>query len=85
MTSEQIKDKPILHTVLDQTFERLEQLVEDQTLELATQETGKVEFVGYGIANVSGLPGVRSEEMIRFPHGIMGMAFNLDEIGRAHV
>ncbi|HSM25604.1 MAG TPA: alternate F1F0 ATPase, F1 subunit alpha [Anaerolineaceae bacterium] len=92
MTSEQVKEKQILHTVLDETFERLEQLVEGQSLALATQETGKVEFVGYGIANVIGLPGVQSEEMIRFPHGIMGMAFNLDAdnvgvvlLGKSHL
>jgi F-type H+/Na+-transporting ATPase subunit alpha len=32
---------------------------------------------------LSGLPGVKSEELIQFPNGLQGMAFNLDpdEVG----
>ncbi|PKO08340.1 MAG: F0F1 ATP synthase subunit alpha [Chloroflexi bacterium HGW-Chloroflexi-2] len=78
METTNVNQKTILQTVLDDTFENLEQLVERQEFELITQETGVVDFIGYGIARVRGLPGVRSEELIRFPHGLMGMAFNLD-------
>lgn len=46
-------------------------------------ETGIVEQVGQGVARVSGLPAVESMELVRFPNGILGIAFNLDpdEVG----
>lgn len=78
MAVEQVNEKTILQNVLDETFENLANLVEGQEFELITEETGFVDFIGYGIARVIGLPGVRSEEIIRFPHGVTGMAFNLD-------
>ena len=42
-----------------------------------------VHFVGNGIALVAGLPGIRSEELVRFPDNLLGMAFNVDahEVG----
>ncbi len=78
MAIEKIQSETILKPLLDETFKNLDQLVERQEFQLITKETGVVEFIGYGIAQVRGLPGVRSEEIIRFPHGVMGMAFNLD-------
>ncbi|MCP5158961.1 MAG: alternate F1F0 ATPase, F1 subunit alpha [Gammaproteobacteria bacterium] len=50
---------------------------------LAAVETGVVEQVGQGIARVSGLPGVESMELVRFPNRVLGIAFNLDpkEVG----
>ena len=46
-------------------------------------ETGVVERLGHGIAQVNGLPGVEAMELVRFPNGILGIAFNLDpdEVG----
>ena len=32
-----------------------------------------------GIAQISGLPGVGYEELVRFSGGVLGMAFNIDE------
>jgi F-type H+-transporting ATPase subunit alpha len=46
---------------------------------LAPSETGTVESVAIGIAIVSGLPGAGFEELLRFPNGSMGIAFNIDE------
>lgn len=45
---------------------------------VAAVETGVVEQVGQGIARVNGLPGVAAMELVRFPNGIFGLAFNLD-------
>lgn len=42
-------------------------------------ETGTVLYVGDGVARVHGLANVRSTELVEFPHGIMGMALNLEE------
>jgi F-type H+-transporting ATPase subunit alpha len=46
--------------------------------ELKFEEIGVVSFVGKGIVRITGLPHVRSEEIIRFPANKLGMAFNLD-------
>jgi len=42
-------------------------------------DTGTVLQVGDGIARVHGLANVMASELVEFPHGIMGMAFNLEE------
>lgn len=78
MTLQQGDQQRMLQQVLDDTFAGFEQRVKAQPLDLSTQETGWIDFIGYNIAHVKGLPGVFSTEMIRFPHGVMGMAFNLD-------
>jgi hypothetical protein len=43
------------------------------------REVGRVLEVGDGIARVWGLSGVMAGEMVEFPHGITGLAFNLEE------
>ncbi|MDP9044645.1 MAG: alternate F1F0 ATPase, F1 subunit alpha, partial [Pseudomonadota bacterium] len=50
---------------------------------LQAREVGTILSVATGIARVSGLPGVGFEELIAFPGGAFGVAFNLDaeEIG----
>jgi F-type H+-transporting ATPase subunit alpha len=42
-------------------------------------ETGSVISVGDGIARVYGLERVMAGEMVEFPHGVMGIALNLEE------
>jgi F-type H+/Na+-transporting ATPase subunit alpha len=73
----------LLGPVLDATMARLQQTVERGRGELGVRETGKVLQVGGGIARIDGLPGVGSEELIRFPDGVLGIAINLDrdEVG----
>jgi F-type H+-transporting ATPase subunit alpha len=46
---------------------------------LREREVGFVTSVATGIAMVAGLPHVGSEELVRFPHGVLGVAFNVDE------
>ena len=50
---------------------------------LSLEEFGEVTYIGQGVARVQGLPHVKSEELVRFEGGLLGMAFNLDpdEIG----
>jgi len=43
------------------------------------REVGVVLEVGDGIARVYGLSGVMSGEMVQFPSGVIGLAFNLEE------
>src|SRR5882672_8296381 len=42
-------------------------------------ETGSVISVGDGIARVYGLENVMAGEMVEFPHGVTGIALNLEE------
>ncbi len=68
------------------TIEHVSGAVEDAlgaAAELVLEEVGEVTYVGHGIARVTGLPSVQSEELVRFPRGLMGMAFTLseDEVG----
>ncbi len=69
--------------ILDDTFDALHQVMADQRPTLQIHDIGTTSFVGQGIARIQGLPGVRSEELIRFPGGLLGMAFNIDpdEVG----
>ncbi len=46
--------------------------------ELELREVGNVIEAGDGIARVSGLANVRSQELVQFANGVMGIAFNLE-------
>lgn len=72
-----------LKTFLDDTFDTMDKVLEEQNPELRQLEVGQIEFVGRDIARVSGLPRVRAEEMVRFAGNYMGLVFNVDpqEIG----
>lgn len=72
-----------LRGILSQTFTAFDRVLQDQRVELQVQEVGTVKSVGQGIAIADGLPGVKSEELVRFPGGLLGMALNLNpnEIG----
>ena len=43
------------------------------------REVGTVISVGDGIARIYGLDRVMSNELLEFPHGVFGMALNLEE------
>ncbi|WP_349828981.1 F0F1 ATP synthase subunit alpha [Brevibacterium litoralis] len=45
----------------------------------AKTEVGKVVTAGDGIAQISGLPGVMANELLKFEDGTLGLAQNLDE------
>ncbi|MBC3764461.1 alternate F1F0 ATPase, F1 subunit alpha [Neptunicella marina] len=68
-----------LNNLFDRQYELLNQLRETVSPDLSVQEVGYIISVSTGIATVSGLPGVGYEELIKFPHDIYGIAFNIDE------
>jgi F-type H+-transporting ATPase subunit alpha len=72
-----------LQHVFDQAFAGICEVREDVTPQLRPREVGAITSVATGIAKVSGLPGVGFEELVTFPGGVPGIAFNLDadEIG----
>ncbi len=68
-----------LQSVLDRTFAGLSQAREAFTPQLAPREVGAIINLSTGIARVSGLPGAGFDELLEFPGGVFGIAFNLDE------
>jgi len=73
----------MLHEFLDDTFERLNEAVRAARPAPRPRQTGRLTYVGGGIARVRGLPDVTSEELIEFPGSLLGVAVNLDpgEVG----
>jgi F-type H+-transporting ATPase subunit alpha len=63
---------------LDHALHVLQEAREAFVPELVLREVGIVTNVSTGIAMVSGLPGVGSEELIQFPNGVLGIAFDVD-------
>jgi len=78
-----MKQDNTLNRVLDRALEHLEQVSNEYETRLDLDEIGNVIQVGDGVATVRGLPRVQSEELVEFPNGLYGMAFNLDveEVG----
>lgn len=68
-----------LQTVFDRTFGAFDQTVPTFKPQLTLREVGIITSVTTGIAIVSGLPGVGYEELLQFPGGVLGIAFNVDE------
>jgi F-type H+-transporting ATPase subunit alpha len=56
----------------------LEKQIKDFKPEVGLREIGTVLEAGDGIARVSGLTGVRSQELVQFENGVMGIAFSLE-------
>jgi F-type H+-transporting ATPase subunit alpha len=53
--------------------------IENYEKAINVSETGSVISVGDGIARVFGLDNVMAGEMVEFPHGVTGIALNLEE------
>jgi len=53
--------------------------IEDYDSSLVVSEVGNVISVGDGIARVHGLEKVMYSELLEFPHGVAGLALNLEE------
>ncbi|MDD2732891.1 MAG: alternate F1F0 ATPase, F1 subunit alpha [Desulfuromonadaceae bacterium] len=67
-----------LQTVIDSAFSEIRQVRESFTPQLKPLEVGNITSVSTGIAKVSGLPGVGFDELVTFPGGLLGIAFNVD-------
>ena len=68
-----------LQSVFDRAFAGIGQVREAFTPQLTPHEVGTITAVSTGIAKVSGLPSVGFEELVKFPGGVFGIAFNVDE------
>ena len=63
----------------DEITQLLRQQIENYEQRIQVDEVGTVISLGDGIARVHGLDKVMAGELIEFPHGIAGLAMNLDE------
>ncbi len=63
----------------DEIARVLREEIENYDRAVQVSETGYVVTVGDGIARVHGLDKVMAGELIEFPHGVSGIAMNLDE------
>jgi F-type H+-transporting ATPase subunit alpha len=75
----------------DEIARVLRQQIENYDAAVNVAEVGSVISVGDGIARVHGLEKVMAGELIQFPHGVSGLALNLEEdqvgavlLGEAH-
>ena len=68
-----------LKDVFDNAFNEISEIRESFTPKLTPREVGTITTVSTGIANVSGLPSVGFEELVKFPGEVFGIAFNVDE------
>jgi F-type H+-transporting ATPase subunit alpha len=59
--------------------EQIKTRIEQFRPAVAVADVGEVLEVGDGIARVSGLAGVRSQELVEFVNGSLGVAFNLEQ------
>ena len=59
--------------------ELLRQQIENYEQRIQVDEVGTIITLGDGIARIHGLDKVMAGELIDFPHGISGLAMNLDE------
>jgi len=63
----------------DEIASVIQKEIEQFGSQIDVREVGTVLEVGDGIARVYGLSGVMSGEMVEFPSGVIGLAFNLEE------
>src|ERR1700691_3076530 len=63
----------------DEITTLLRQEIENYEGAIDVSETGSVISVGDGIARIHGLEKVMAGELIEFPHGVAGIAMNLEE------
>ena len=63
----------------DEITKLIREQIENYQQTLAVEEVGSVISVGDGIARIHGLDKCMAGEMIEFPHGVFGIALNLEE------
>jgi len=67
------------HIKADEITQLLREQIENYQQTMAVEEVGSVISVGDGIARIHGLESCMAGEMIEFPHGVFGIALNLEE------
>ncbi len=65
--------------LISQISQDLQLKISNYRPEVEVSNVGTVLEAGDGIAKIEGLAGVRSQELVQFANGVMGIAFNLEE------
>ena len=68
-----------IDNIINNSFSQLDKGIENFNFSMKPREVGQVTSVSTGIAKVSGLPGAGFEELLEFPNGLFGIAYNIDE------
>ena len=63
----------------DEITQLLREQIQNYDSEMHIDEVGTIITLGDGIARIHGLEKVMAGELIEFPHGIAGLAMNLEE------
>src|SRR3979409_2383066 len=63
----------------DEITQLLREQIQNYDSEMHVDEVGTIISLGDGIARIHGLDKVMAGELIEFPHGVAGLAMNLDE------
>src|SRR6201993_1856168 len=63
----------------DEITRILREQIENYQSKIAVDEVGTIISLGDGIARLYGLDKVMAGQLIEFPHGVAGLAMNLDE------
>jgi F-type H+/Na+-transporting ATPase subunit alpha len=67
------------HIKADEITQLLREQIQNYDTEMHVDEVGTIISLGDGIARIHGLEKVMAGELIEFPHGVAGLAMNLDE------
>ncbi len=69
--------------LITQITDDLHRQIQDFEPQIGISDIGSVTDAGDGIARLRGLANIRSQELVQFANGVMGIAFNLekDEVG----
>jgi F-type H+-transporting ATPase subunit alpha len=68
-----------LDQAFDTLFSGLNRAREATKPHFQPREVGTIASIATGVAKVSGLPSAGFEELVQFPGGLLGLAFNVDE------
>src|SRR5499427_5057135 len=63
----------------DEITKLIREQIENYESRIAVDEVGTVMSLGDGIARIHGLDKVMAGELLQFPHGVSGIAMNLEE------
>ncbi|MEN2986450.1 MAG: F0F1 ATP synthase subunit alpha, partial [Thermodesulfovibrionaceae bacterium] len=64
---------------MEEISEYLRKQIAEFEKKVDVSEVGIVTYVGDGVARIYGLDNCMASEMLEFPHGVFGMALNLEE------
>lgn len=67
------------NSIVEKSFDQIRDVRDNYTFSFAPREVGHVTSVSAGVIKIAGLPGVGFEELLKFPNGLSGIAYNIDE------